>query len=282
MSVSVTKLQLRLSALLAALFFAGCATEPLTNEHYVKGTPQPDRWQKVLAAAKKGQIEEVPDEPESSPTTVHWIDIQFAPVGKTARTKPSVGPDIFNGSFRLEAKTSYAKAHKEKTTMIEPLLNKLASDAEMSQQHHELVAKDANHQNHQPRITEEKRNVTLKAWLYWVKKQSDNDYHLILGDTSEFSSGTLFMNAEISGLPPEHPTQQPFVKLRSTIQQLLSTRENVKGFFVQPVLVRIGGSLLWDGEHRNPHNVGPKKPEDLRPKKAWEIHPIHDFRAAKA
>ncbi len=124
--------------------------------------------------------------------------------------------------------------------------------------------------------------MTLKAWLYWVGKQRDNDYHLILGDTSEFSSGTLFMNAEISGLPPEHSTQQPFVKLRSTIRDLLSTRENVKGFFVQPVLVRIGGSLLWDGEHRNPNNVGPKKPEDLRPKKAWEIHPIHDFRAAKA
>jgi hypothetical protein len=278
--------KVRLSALIwllvVAAVLSGCATEPLTPEHYVKGTPQPDRWQKVLAAAKKGQIEEVRDEPEAAPTTVHWIDLQFAPVRTSRRTKPDVGPDIFNGSFRLEAKTSYAKAHKEKTTTIEPLLNKLASDAEMSQQHHELVAKDPNHQNHQPRIAGEKRNVTVKAWLYWVGKQSDNDYHLILGDTSEFSSGTLFMNAEISGLPPAHPTQQPFVKLRSTIRGLLTTRENVKGFFVQPVLVRIGGSILWDGEHRNPHNVGPKKPEDLRPKKAWEIHPIHDFRSAKA
>jgi hypothetical protein len=41
--------------------------------------------------------------------------------------------------------------------------------------------------------------------------------------------------------------------------------------------VRIAGSLLWDGEHRNPHNVGPKHPLDLRPKKAWEVHPIHDL-----
>ena len=46
---------------------------------------------------------------------------------------------------------------------------------------------------------------------------------------------------------------------------------------VTPVPVRITGSLLWDGEHRNPNNVGPKKPVDIRPKKAWEIHPIHDF-----
>jgi hypothetical protein len=43
--------------------------------------------------------------------------------------------------------------------------------------------------------------------------------------------------------------------------------------------VSITGSLLWDGEHRNPNNSGPKKPVDIRPKKAWEIHPIHDFKA---
>jgi hypothetical protein len=30
-------------------------------------------------------------------------------------------------------------------------------------------------------------------------------------------------------------------------------------------------SLLWDGEHRFPNNVGPEK---LSPTEAWEIHPI--------
>jgi hypothetical protein len=42
--------------------------------------------------------------------------------------------------------------------------------------------------------------------------------------------------------------------------------------------MQITGSLLWDGEHRNPHNVGPKKPVDIRPTKAWEIHPISDLK----
>jgi len=119
--------------------------------------------------------------------------------------------------------------------------------------------------------------VTVKAWLYWVGSQSDNDYHCILGDTSELSSQTVFMNAEVSGLPTAKSKQQAFVKLRENFRQLIATAPNKKGAFVTPVPVRVTGSLLWDGEHRNPNNVGPKKPVDIRPKKAWEIHPIHDF-----
>ncbi len=165
---------------------------------------------------------------------------------------------------------------------MESLLTKLPTDAQMTLQHHELVAKDPNHQNHVARIAEEQRDVTVKAWLYWVGHQRDNDYHLILGDTSELSSGTLFMNAEISGLPPANPNQQPFVRLRGALQQALKSSPNVKGAFVKPVPVRVTGSLLWDGEHRNPHNVGPKKPVDIRPKKAWEIHPIHDLRSSRS
>jgi len=87
----------------------------------------------------------------------------------------------------------------------------------------------------------------------------------------------MFMNAEISGLPPATPNKQPFVRLRDELRKVLTTSPNKKGAFIRPVAVRITGSLLWDGEHRNPHNVGPKKPVDIRPKKAWEIHPIHDF-----
>jgi hypothetical protein len=46
--------------------------------------------------------------------------------------------------------------------------------------------------------------------------------------------------------------------------------ENINGLFRRPP-VFVTSSLLWDGEHRSPNNVGP---EVLRPTKAWEIHPI--------
>ena len=157
-------------------------------------------------------------------------------------------------------------------------MGSLPTDMQMTQMHHELVTKDKNHQNHEPRIDLETRNVTVKAWLYWVGHQADNDFHLVLGDTSELTSTTVFMNSEVSGLPPARPTQPPFVDLRRKLRQLIADNANKKGAFVTPVPVQITGSLLWDGEHRNPNNVGPKKPVDIRPTKAWEIHPISDLK----
>jgi hypothetical protein len=260
-----------------ALALAGCATEPpLLVGRYIKGIPQPNQWKKFLAQAEHGQIEEVRDEVAEPSVSVYWVDYQFGPVGSTHPTG-ATSSEIFKGKFRPEAKTSYARVGKEKAADVETLLNALPTDAQMTQQHHELVAKDSNHQNHVSRIAEEKRNVTVNAWLYWVSRQSDDDYHLILGDTSELSSKSVFMNAEISGLPPDKPTRQPFVRLRDELRNVLASSPNKQGAFIHPVPVRITGSLLWDGEHRNPHNVGPKKPVDIRPEKAWEIHPIHDF-----
>jgi hypothetical protein len=263
---------------LICLALVGCATQPpLQTERLVKGTPQPNKWEEFLAQAERGEIEEVRDDTVERPVEIHWISYQFAPVGRTTPHPAAARSDVFKGKFRPEVKTSYTRAHKEKVTDVASLLSDLPSDAKMTKLHHSLVAKDSKHQNHEPRIPDEKRNVTVHAWLYWVGRQGDNDYHLILGGTSELSSGTMFMNAEISGLPPAKPNKQPFVRLRDELTKVLATSPNKKGAFVHPVAVRITGSLLWDGEHRNPHNVGPKKPVDIRPKKAWEIHPIHDF-----
>jgi hypothetical protein len=66
--------------------------------------------------------------------------------------------------------------------------------------------------------------------------------------------------------------------LRRKLRQLIANNASKKGAFITPVPTQITGSLLWDGEHRNPHYVGPKKPMDIRPTKAWEIHPISDLK----
>jgi len=79
------------------------------------------------------------------------------------------------------------------------------------------------------------------------------------------------MNSEISDLPPAHPKQSPFPQRPADIRAILAKHPNANGLFVTPVAVSVTGSLLWDGEHRSPNNVGP---EGLRPTKAWEIHPI--------
>jgi hypothetical protein len=276
-SALMPKLTSIVQVALLSLAVTGCAIQAPETVRRVKGTPQPNRWKEFLARAEEGKLEEIRDEIAEPSTAMYWIDYQVGQVGTVAHRRAATDSEDFKGKFRPEAKTSYARVRKEKVTDIETLLNGLPTDAQMTKKHHELVAKDNKHQNHFPRIPEEKRNVIVHAWLYWVGHQSDNDYHLILGDTSELSSGTMFMNAEISGLPPEKPSKQPFVRLREELVKVLEIIPNKKGAFVNPLPVSITGSLLWDGEHRNPYNVGPKKPVDIRPKKAWEIHPIHDF-----
>ena len=94
---------------------------------------------------------------------------------------------------------------------------------------------------------------------------------MLLGSTAQLTSATIFMNSEVSGLPAGNPTKSPFPQRRSDIRAILAKNKNVRGLFVNPVPVQVSGSLLWDGEHRFPNNVGP---EELRPTKAWEIHPI--------
>jgi hypothetical protein len=267
----ITRAKLLAFGFVVMVSFSGCATAPLEMGRLVKGIALPDRWNEFLASAERGEIEEVADEPDENVTAVDSVGYQLGWVSA------ATGSEVFKGKFRPEAKTSYSTAPKEPVTVVDSLLNGLPTDAQMTARHHELVAKDSKHGSHAGRINQEQRNVTVKAWLYWVGSQSDNDYHCILGDTSELSSGTVFMNAEVSGLPKAKSNQQAFVKLRDNLRQLIATSPNKNGAFVTPVPVRVTGSLLWDGEHRNPNNVGPKKPVDIRPKKAWEIHPVHDF-----
>jgi hypothetical protein len=265
------------SLTLLALMLTDCATPRIEKEQHVTGIRQPNRWQEFVARADRGEIEEVSDDSEERKITFHRVSPRAGAV-RAAQARAATQLDVFKGKFRPEAKTSYATRKNEKLTSVDTLMSSLPTDMQMTQQHYELVAKDKNRQNHQPRIDLETRNVTVKTWLYWVGQQMDNDYHLILGDTSELTSTTVFMNGEVSGLPPARPSQPPFMDLRQKLRQLIADNANKKGAFITPVPIQITGSLLWDGEHRNPHNVGPKKPVDIRPTKAWEIHPISDLK----
>ena len=262
---------------LLALGLTDCATRKIEKEQKITGIPQPDRWREFVARADRGEIEEVSDGSEEREIRFHGVSPRGGAL-LAARARAAAQSDVFAGKFRPEAKTSYATRKTEKLTQVDTLMRSLTTDMQMTQLHPALVTKDKNHQNHEPRIDLETRNVTVKAWLYWVGHQADNDFHLVLGNTSELTSTTVFMNSEVSGLPPARPTQRPFMDLRRKLRQLITNNANKKGAFVTPVPMQITGSLLWDGEHRNPHNVGPKKPVDIRPTKAWEIHPISDLK----
>ena len=228
-------------------------------QHRDRGVPQPQRYAALLAKARAGTLRinhgEAPEAPH------------FFLFARAAGTGPA--SEIFPPtSYRAAAKTSFATGTLQSFSSLDALFNPLPTDAKMSHDFPPLVT---NAHNTSPRTAPEKRNVKVNAWIYWVGKESDHDYHVMLGSTSQLTNATVFMNSEVSGLPSATPTKSPFPQRRADIKAILAHHDNAKGLFVHPVPVTVAGSLLWDGEHRAPNTVGP---EGLQPAKAWEIHPI--------
>jgi hypothetical protein len=235
---------------------------PLANgapTHRDPGTPQPKLYAKLLAEARAGTLQvnrgEAPERP-------HFFLFRARPAAGT-------GSEIFPPtSYRAAAKTSFVSGSAENAQTLSALLNPLPKDSQMATQFPALIKKS---NNTTPRVALEKRNVKVPAFIYWIAPESDHDFHVILGNTAQLTTATIFMNSEVSGLPEANPTRSPFPQRRAGIRAILATHDNANGLFVTPVPVTVTGSLLWDGEHIAPNNVGPK---GLRPTKAWEIHPI--------
>jgi len=220
-----------------------------------RGVPQPKVYAALLAKARAGTLQINPGEPVAK---------RFLFFGPAKRS--TLPPDVFAGVYRKTAKTSFSSASVQKFSTLNGLFAPLPTDSKMSQKFPGLLAKADT-----VRVASERRTVKVPAWIYWVADESDRDFHIILGSTAHLTTATIFMNSEVSGLPPAHPTRSPFPQRRTGIRKILATHENINGLFKTPVPVFVTDSLLWDGEHRSPNNVGP---EGLRPTKAWEIHPI--------
>ncbi len=122
-------------------------------------------------------------------------------------------------------------------------------------------------------MAEERHNVVVTAFLYASAKESDNDFHCIIGTAP--SQPRRFLNVEVSGLPLNGPFRA----------QLKTVRDKFKGFFGHdlptheyskfdpPIPVRIAGSLFFDIDHP----AGAVGPTRLKPTTAWEIHPVTDI-----
>ena len=175
----------------------------------------------------------------------------------------------FRGKARRKAKVSVAHAPPEAFASVSELIDSLQPDSEMK----DLVTHSTS-----DRVEDEMRNVTVSAFLYAYKKESDNDYHVIIGDPPGTPGGKFF-NVEISGLPTDEDTPT-----QATKKKLTAARKAFKDFFHLsntgpnsykkphvPIPVLVSGSLFWDVEHPPPNTVGPTA---TKPHTAWEIHPI--------
>ena len=178
----------------------------------------------------------------------------------------------FTGVMRRAVKTTpqpgWAKSYKT----LDDLFATLPSDSAMI---HRVPKIDRSASS--KRVAEEQRNVRLKkVWLFAAFRESDNDFHLIIGNHQRPDSATIMMNVEVSGLPERRSiprryykrllkTRTDFIKIFGDTQCRRSFRFKDKG-----APVEIKGSLFFDIHHASTGTGSGK----LRPSSVWEIHPI--------
>ena len=169
--------------------------------------------------------------------------------------------DDFSGSHREAAKVSISSKPLE-ILSIEEFIETLVDDDSM-------IAKDISSEPTSNRVKEEKRNVKLEnVFLYAIKRESDNDYHIIIGNESR----SILLNIENSGLPRANASSfNRLKKVRKDIEDFFGELCKTKyQTFTPGIPITVQGSLFYDVDHR-PGIVGPM---GFKPKTSWEIHPI--------
>jgi len=188
-----------------------------------------------------------------------------------ALATPEAAPsDNFAGTARKAAKLSIADAPTKTLTDLKTLINSLPSHEDMK--NHSPKIKTTATSN---RVTEEKRNVRIKVFLYAASREDDNDFHLILG-RDPANSPELYMTMELSGLPPA--SSASFDKLKAAHDAFKVFFGNdlpgtTYDFYDPPIPVKIEGSLFWDATHATGTRPGPKSLKSRMPV-VWEVHPI--------
>ena len=193
---------------------------------------------------------------------VRFVSDPSAPFG-TETLK--CGEDTFSGKDRAIAKTSFVKGVPATSfNSISQLIASLTPDAVIRPK---LTTTSK-------RIADENKNVRLEKniFLYAMKSESDNDYHIIVGDNKTLSKATL-LNIEISGVPKTGNAAIQKVRdfFETNFVQLCGTKYAV--FTGNPIPIKISGSVFYDVDHP----AGQVGPTGLRPKTSWEIHPIGEI-----
>lgn len=187
-------------------------------------------------------------------------DDETAMTSKSAQS-PGCQPD-FTGKLRSAAKLSFATTANQTYSSMRAMQATLKPDSFM--QRIGLTSTSA-------RKVVENRNISITtAFLYGIARESDDDFHLIVGD----SGGVNLLNCEISGLPIPSAKAYPAIKkVRNYVINYMGGNFcSSTGYrlFYPPLPITISGSLFYDVDHL-PGSIGPLK---FRPLTSWEIHPI--------
>jgi hypothetical protein len=189
-----------------------------------------------------------------------------APSSVAALARGGHAGDMFTGTDRRDPKTSVATGDREPYATVAALRSSLMSDSDML----DLGIGKAPDSE---RVPAEQHNVTVAAVIYAISKESDHDFHLIVGDP-ECESGDCLMNVEVSGLPPSVSVDYAILKAARSkfLAYFDGTDPGTSGYDKSdpPIPVTITGSLFFDVDHK----AGVVGPSGRRPTSAWEIHPL--------
>lgn len=173
----------------------------------------------------------------------------------------------FRGVDRKTPKTTVVTATQQNFGDIVALAQSLASDNSMMN-HTPPIERDT-----MTRATEEQRNVRVTAWIYAIKYEADQDWHVIIG-TNPAATPKTFFNAEISGLPGNSAAAyQKLLAVRQKLADILTNNLPAGSGYRKydfPIPVVVDGSLFFDVDHA----AGVVGPTGMRPQTAWEIHPV--------
>lgn len=201
---------------------------------------------------------------EEAPSKAAGLNVFIA-----AKSAAATG-DNFEGKARKAAKLSIADAKIEEFDDVLDLIASLPSNKKMKERVPKIKT-DAKSN----RVTEEKRNIRVRAFLYAQSREDDNDFHLIIGRDPD-ASPEKYMTMELSGLPPANS---------ASFKKLKAARNAYKKFFKNdlpglsyefpdpPIPVIIEGSLFFDMNHASGSKPGPQALRSRMPT-VWEVHPI--------
>ena len=191
-----------------------------------------------------------------------------AAAARRRRRRPG---DLFGGTARKLAKISIADGDLERFGDLRDLIRKLCSDRQMNALRPKIGTGEDD-----GRVELEERNVQVKAFLYAASREDDNDFHLIIGRDPEASGPEVYMNVEVSGLPPARAESRAQLETaRAAYKAFFGRRlpDDRYDFYDPPVRVLVEGSLFWDASHASGQRPGPQSLKSRIPT-VWEIHPV--------
>jgi hypothetical protein len=131
-----------------------------------------------------------------------------------------------------------------------------------------------------PRQDYENKLAAFDAYVYAYNMPSDNDFHLIIGDTATPAGNTHLINIEISGRP-NNTTDTAFKAVRQDFINILASKSlnfPTAGYqcvnSATPIHLTVHGGPFRDIGHSNTSTT---KCGGLATPNNWEIHPVNSI-----